>query len=183
MSTAVGCTRGRCTTRSCTCRCSCGGPASRAGRVVDELTSGTDLVPTVLDFLDLPSAPDLQGRSLFGDGASTVYAEKRNALAAKRALVTPTGKWIETKPQVAGRAKPPMEGEGRWQFFSDPLGRDDDDAIDAVADGERTAVLQRFDELWSASLEIFAERTRGHETRRRATAEDLEALKALGYTE
>ena len=161
------------------------GPGVPAGRTVTRFSSATDIYPTVLDYLGLAATPGLQGTSLLGEGggSGSVYAEKRYGRAAKRAWITPDGKWIETKPKVEGRGKPPVAGEGRWEYYADPVGIDLEDTIDAVSAQGLADIAERVETLWQASRAIFDERTEGVDTTRRASAEDLEALRALGYAE
>jgi len=161
------------------------GPGVPAGRRVTRITSATDVFPTVLDLVGLPVPDGLQGTSLVGPsgGSGAAYAEKRYGRAAKRAWIDADGKWIETKPRIDGRGKPPVEGEGRWEYYADPSGPDRDDAIETVAAERAAAAAERIEEVWRTSRATFEERTAGTSTQRRATPVDLEALRALGYVE
>jgi hypothetical protein len=140
----------------------------------------------VLDQLGLPPVAS-QGRALFGEGAErgsqAVYAEKRNGSDAMRAWITPDGKLIETKPPGPEGEKPPISGVGRWQFYRDPVGPEQHDALDALPPEEFAARRALLEETWAHSVRLFAERAGDGETRRVLRDDEIEALRALGYVE
>jgi len=159
------------------------GPEIPRGQSVDSMTSSIDLLPTILAYVGLP-VPDGPGGSLLGPPAETeapVYAERRNGFTASRAWITRDGKLIETKPPIDRNIKPPMEGEGTFEFFEDPLGAEQDDSIGAVSEERFDRALSRMEEVWSKASEFHAVRTKGVSLRGRLTDEERAQLQALGY--
>jgi len=159
------------------------GPGVDAGRVVRELTSSIDLFPTIVAATGAEPPAGLQGRSLWatGDRARDVYAELGNAHGAKRAWITREAKWIESFPRPERHQRPTTEGPATWEWFDDPLAIEELDgaAVPEPAPAPRTAIAR----IAAESQALFEARTSGSETRRRATEEDTEALRALGYVE
>jgi hypothetical protein len=112
-----------------------------------------------------------------------IYAEKRNGGFAKRALITEDGKFIERKPNGAARAKPQMAGKGKWEFYRDPAGADDQNVISELSPAAIADARAQFERIWAENQAILNERTQGQEIQREMTAEELEALRSLGYAE
>jgi len=160
------------------------GPGVARGETVERLTQSVDLMPTVLELVGLEAAPG-QGHNLFdaSRGDAEVYAEKRNGRAAKRALITREGKLIESKPGGPAGEKPPMEGPGRFRFFTDPVGADDADALTDLPAEELEDRRQRMELLWGLSRDLRGLITEGETTRARLSEEDLKVLRKLGYVE
>jgi hypothetical protein len=159
------------------------GPEIPEGETVNRLTSSVDVLPTVLDYLGIP-APFSQGRSLLDPSPGDdrfVYAEKRNGTDARRAWISEQGKLIETKPPGDSSQKPPMEGDGAFEFFADPDGADDVDAIDGIPKDLFARAVAQLEAVWAASRKIYAETTGTDAVRGKLTEEDREKLRALGY--
>jgi arylsulfatase A-like enzyme len=161
------------------------GPGIPSGRSVSRLTDHTDLFATLLDYLDLPPSAT-QGESLLlehsGEG-ETIYAEKRNGAFAQRALITEDGKIIERKPKETARVKPKMAGKGRWEFYRDPTGPDNQNVLSELPATAIADARAQFERIWEGNQTILSERTQGYEIQREMTEEELEALRELGYAE
>ena len=161
------------------------GPAIPSGGSVTRLTDHADLFSTVLDYIGLPPLPT-QGESILREPAgrpTPIYAEKRNGSFAQRALITEEGKFMERKPRGKPRTKPSMEGKGTWEFYRDPTGLDDRNALAALAPGKIAEARASFERIAAENQRILLERTQGGEIQREMTSEELEALRALGYAE
>ena len=161
------------------------GPGIPRGGSVARLTDHADLFATVLDYLGLPPRPT-QGDSILREPAESgapIYAEKRNGAFAQRALISEDGKFMERKPRGKPLTKPAMEGEGTWEFYRDPTGTDDRDSLAELAPGKLAEAKASFERIAAENQRIFREGTRGDETQRDMTDEELEALRALGYIE
>jgi arylsulfatase A-like enzyme len=161
------------------------GPGIPRGQSVSRLTDHTDLFATVLDYLGLPPSAT-QGESLLrkphGKGA-LVYAEKRNGLSAMRTLISEEGKFIEQKPEVKGRTKPPMAGNGRWSFYRDPTGPDHRNEISSLSRARLIQAREEFQRISDRNKSILEKHAAGSRIQREMTDEELEALRALGYAE
>jgi arylsulfatase A-like enzyme len=160
------------------------GPGVPRGARVTELTHSVDLFPTLLELLELPVSPT-QGRSLFGTHvtAKEIYAEKLNGNAAKRALITSSGKLIENKPPGPAGERPDMSGASRWMFFDKPLGFEDPRAQSSLSAQGLEARRARIEEVWGASRSLYELRSAGGPTQRTISDAELEILRKLGYVE
>jgi arylsulfatase A-like enzyme len=161
------------------------GPMLPSGESVDRLTDSVDLLPTVLSLLGLPAVPT-QGTSLLAEpaaGSTSIYAEKRNSFSAGRALITPTGKLIESKPPVTTNVKPPMEGESHFEYYRDPLGDEQHDVVEEIRDDIFAAERRRMEEIWRRSRARFVETTGTEAVRGWLSQKELNQLRALGYAD
>ncbi len=160
------------------------GPEIAVGET-NQLSSLVDIRPTILDYLGIADSGG-QGASLLVErDASTqvVYAEKRNGQEAVRALVTPEGKVVETKPPGTPGQKPPMAGNGRWEFFADLTSLDDQNTVGQVSREFLQSAKQRMEKIWQQSQIIFEQHAQATPSRGTLTEEDLEMLRELGYVE
>jgi arylsulfatase A-like enzyme len=142
-----------------------------AGRVIDTPVAAIDVLPSVLDALDLPAPPELQGRSLLplleGDAAEEVAVSAslaRFPYLGKDALIQ--GRWKLVKPRNS-------EERLLFDLESDP--------------GEQTDVSERERERSEAMALALARRLEAARERRvepgsvELSSEELEQLEALGY--
>jgi choline-sulfatase len=149
------------------------GPGVRAGQVATVVARGVDIVSTLIDLSGLPSAPDLDGRSLrpalegraMGDEAAYVeslMAQRHLGWAALRGLRSAAWKYVEApRPELYDLAAD--AGEQRNRF---------------AEEADRAASLSRqLGALVRASPPVAP----AVQTDRRGDREASERLRALGY--
>jgi arylsulfatase A-like enzyme len=163
----------------------------RQGGVVEERVGNIDIFPTLVDLLDLPVVPDLQGRSLLpclrgearGCGGDVVSGGNH----ARVALVAGAWKYYRFNRALQRR---------RIDIFRrpsplDPALAEDEELYDLSDDpGERydrardqPARLKEMRDKANAHVALAASAGRSDGTPVAADAETLEQLKALGYVQ
>ncbi|MFT7669776.1 MAG: arylsulfatase A-like enzyme [Planctomycetota bacterium] len=159
-------------------------PDVKAAVTVSDLTQSVDLLPTLLDLLELPPVPT-QGEALFNGEAHSgeLYAEKRTGNAAKRALITPNGKLIESKAPGPDGMKPAMSGKSTWLYFDDPTGAEVLDSESMLSETKLNDGRVRLDEIWDSAQDLYKFHSEKGRTQRTLTQEELEVLRKLGYVE
>lgn len=147
-------------------------PGGPAGRVVDAPVRGIDLLPTVLDALDLPAPSTLQGRSLL--------PLLRGDEAAPRDVVLD----LQRFPSVSARAI----RRGPWKYIAPRRGEPalydlgSDPAEQRNLAAERPDVARDLDGALGRHAEVEAA-ARVEPRLEPLRPDELEQLRALGYTD
>jgi arylsulfatase A-like enzyme len=152
-----------------------------SGRVVTEPVGLIDLVPTVLELLDVPKPPGVEGRSLVSswqDGASSPYVFMEGGTERPTQLVVRKGRWKLTRfrsPEDRARF-----GRAAVELYD--LARDPSESRDVRAEhpevaGELEDALAR----WQASTSLAAPRATAEPAR--VDERTHQMLKGLGYVE
>lgn len=144
-------------------------PRLLAPRAVDERVQHVDLVPTILDALDLPVPVDLPGRSLLGP-------------AAGAAASTSTA-YFEALSGQATRGWAPLFGvvRGGWKYVALPLPELYDLSRDPREEHNLAAARPGEMDQMRAALAPFRAQDRGLAGAADESAETRERLRALGY--
>jgi arylsulfatase A-like enzyme len=158
---------------------------AHAGTVVDEPVSLIDLMPTILDYAEVPAPEGLQGLSLVPlmagrpSGRSALYSlffDKRglNLQAARR---TQSSKVIQHFNRITHPSRRPTE---LYDLESDPSEQNDLAATDPAETRRQLDILAGFlEEQWLVNRRL--EHLSAGGNRVEIDADTMEALKALGY--
>ena len=156
-----------------------------AGLVVAEPVSLVDLMPTILDLLDIEGPPGMEGRSLVSTLAGeslerpAIYAEffdKRgfNLQVARR---TPASKIIQHFNRITHPRRGAIE---MYDLAADPLEKHDTAGTDRARErGELTEMAAWLNERWTVHADL--ERLAAGGQRVEISDDTLERLKSLGY--
>lgn len=159
--------------------------AAGAGRRIPTLAANIDLLPTMLELLELPASPDVEGAPIDLSGAAAQGVPTRFGQATKP--------WeVETDPLWPNRTKARCVREGRYKLIQVPYAGVEE-LYDLAADpGERTNLLAAPGAEHAAlatalreTLEAWAAAARPHPVAfdEHHREETLERLRALGYIE
>ncbi len=123
------------------------------GVVSDQLVGGVDLLPTILDWLNLPSpAHLLEGQSLMAAaGREYVVSEYDHSMLLVRKRLEAIARAADTLPQSLAANRSYMWFDGRYKYIESPslppilfdVVDDPDECVDFAADPARQAVLRR----------------------------------------